>query len=102
MPEITHNGICIPRGKKFWRMPGDYQYIPFVDDIDGALEELHDLGPIVRESNAAEGRDFIVDNYSIPVVEERHWRPFLTWLEEGLVQMSFDKRDVAEAEAVIA
>jgi len=84
MPELTFNGIAIPKGQIFWRSPCDWQYTPRIEDIEAALEAIYNASDEQREMAAAGAIAMIDNNYSYGVVAQRYWKPFMEHVERTL------------------
>lgn len=93
MPELTKNGISIPKGQRAWRTVCDWQYTPRVDDIIDALEQTYTRSPDVVEFESQEGVKFIRENYSEDVVAVNYWAPLMRHVEHELARSDDGHRD---------
>jgi glycosyltransferase involved in cell wall biosynthesis len=56
-----------------------YVAVPDVDDLYKKMEKMYETD---REKMGKAGRKFVVENFDLNVVWERHWKPFLSKLEK--------------------
>ncbi len=84
MSELTINGIAIEPGPRHWTALGNWWHKPLVGHIHGALNAIYGRTDKEKRMGAAAGAAFIEENYSWPVVMDRHWKPMLAQIEADI------------------
>lgn len=85
MPELVVNGIVIEPLQKQWLSQLGYNWwIPSVERIVDALEEVYGWDDELRRLGREKGIAFVKSEYDWDVVWNRYWIPFITELEQTL------------------
>jgi len=85
MAELTVNGLAIEPLQPFWVPPLTYYwYLASEQRIARALHQVHDRTAYEVETHAWAGINFVRDEFSIPVVRDLYWRPWLREMEATL------------------
>lgn len=88
MPELTHNGYTVESAMTGLASHMGWQYAPSVDDMVYRLECVYRMTDNARR---AAGRDWVVNNCSLPVVASA-WHELLTDLDDRLKELRAEAR----------
>ena len=85
---------------------GSWHFIPSVERIAKALEDIHGWSEKERAKNSERGVQFIRDNFSCDVVTDKYWVPFLERvgdeIERGITERRWvEKKAHMEARNVL-
>jgi len=85
MPELTMHGIVTEPCQRFWHASKSWQYVPSVNNIHEALENIYNWSTEKDETfikSSVSGVEFVQKNFSWEVCEERYWIPFIRTVEQ--------------------
>ena len=90
MPELVHNGYVVEPESRTMDFNMGFQFIPSLDDITYRLESVYRMAD---KSTAQIGRDWVIENCSIPVIAAQ-W-DYLLRTVAGEIQEAADEPSTA-------